>query len=301
MDYERKARNVTYFNASCKMYLRHDFRHTCAYCGVTEETLSPLQEVAEKYFEKDHFLPQKDELPERHKYSNLFYACQKCNGKKDSIVLPLNPCDDNIYSGEQSHIFGGTAETGFCVKARTVKGENYISALELNSRYHVAIREKKQEYLRANIEAKKILDELRKSNKVDELSIKKIETAMYPIISAEDVKYLCGSSEFGIVFADVYNYLISKGYDCEIVFESNELDMIVTIGGLRYWVQLLQPSSAKECRVEIEKLRRWEEYSNLCGVLRYIPSVQVLRFYKIDFDSVDWSKKHWRIRDYEEL
>ncbi len=301
MDYERKTRNVTYFAPSCKMYLRHDFRHTCAYCGVTEETLSPLQEVAEKYFEKDHFLPQKAELPERHKYSNLFYACQKCNGKKDAIILPLNPCEDNIYSGEQPHIFGGNAETGFCVKARTTEGEKYIRALELNSRYHVAIREEKQESLRANIEAKKILDELRKSNKVDETSLKTIETAMYPIIKAKDVKYLCGSSEFGLNFAKVYNYLIDKGYDCEIIFEPNELDMIVTIDGVRYWVQVLELSNAKECRVEIEKLRKWKEYSGACGVFRYIPSIQVLRFYKIDFDSVDWNKKVCCIRNYEEL
>ena len=301
MDYERKARNVTYFASSCKMYLRHDFRHTCAYCGVTEETLSPFPEVAEKYFEKDHFLPQKDELPERHKYSNLFYACQKCNGKKDAIILPLNPCEDNIYSGDRPHIFGGTSETGFCVKTSTTAGKNYIEALELNSRYHVAIREKKQQYLQANTEARNILDELRKSNKVDEASIKKIETAMYPIITAEDVKYLCGSSEFGLGFVEVYNYLTSRGYNCEIVFESSELDMVLTIGSVRYWVQLLEPSCAKECRVEIEKLRKWKEYSNSCGVLRYIPSEQGLRFYKINFDSVDWSKKLCCIRDYEEL
>ena len=182
MDYERKERNVTYFTSSCKMYLRHDFKHTCAYCGVTEETLSSFSEVAENYFEKDHFLPQKDELPERHKYRNLFYACQKCNRKKDAVILPLNPCEDNIYSGKHSHLFGGTAETDFCVKARTARGENYIRALELNSRYHVEIREKQHARLRANLEAKKILDDLRKSNKVDELSIKKIETAMIIIV-----------------------------------------------------------------------------------------------------------------------
>lgn len=301
MDYERKTRNVTYFSSSCKMYLRHDFKHTCAYCGVVEETISPFTEISEKFFEKDHFWPQKDGTPERHQYSNLFYACKKCNGKKDAIVLPLNPCRDDIYSGAHPHISGGTAETDFTVCASTSEGTNYIEALELNSRYHVTIRQQQQEYLLANAEARKILFELRKSERIDEDSLKKIEAAMYPIITMADVKYLCGSSEFGECVGEVYNYLLSRGYNCEIILEANELDMVVTIDGVRYWVQILESSGAKECRIEIEKLQKWKDYAESCGLIRYIPNEQVLRFYRIDFDSVDWSKKRHCIREYREL
>lgn len=77
MDYIRKERNVTYNSDACKMYLRHDFRHTCAYCGIIEEAhyVTPL--VADGGFQKDHFYPQNgtgiDPLPstELHAYCEL--------------------------------------------------------------------------------------------------------------------------------------------------------------------------------------------------------------------------------------
>jgi len=301
MDYERKNRNVTYFSDSCKMYLRHDFKHTCAYCGALEDVTSPFPEIAELNYEKDHFLPQNEKFPERHQYSNLFYACRKCNGKKDEVELPLNPCVDDIYSGNEPHVVFGTSTTNFGVSSSTPEGKKYIELLELNSRYHVSLREQQQEYLQASAEAKEILDKLRESQKLDESLLKAIEAAMYPKKNHDIVKYICGTSKFGLLFADTYHYLLSKGYICEIILENNELDMKVKIDNVQYWVQLLPLSDAEQCRIQVSKLKEWEKLGVPCGIIRYKPLNRAVYFYKIDFKNVDWERNVYSISSYTQL
>lgn len=301
MDFERKMRNITYHAPACKMYLRHDFEHTCAYCGIIEETISPTQEIAEDYFEKDHFMPQSNKSPECHEYRNLFYACRKCNNKKDNVLLPLNPCKDNIYKGDSPHIWGGTAETDFCVDSSTTVGKKYIEDLELNSRYHVSIRQKQYERKNANDEATKILNELKENKKLDEVSLQAIESIMEPRIESERVKNLCGSSAFAVYFADTYEYLISEGYVCDIVLEPNELDLKITIDGEQYYARVLPSCDAMHCRIQTYILAEWKKLDCMCGVLRYIKSENKIHFYKIDFDKIDWDKTLYCVKEFVEL
>ena len=56
---------------------------------AVEEFKSPIPEVADESFEKDHFIPQHDNPPAPHGYSNLYYACTRCNNKKDAISLAM--------------------------------------------------------------------------------------------------------------------------------------------------------------------------------------------------------------------
>lgn len=60
-------------------------------------------------FEIDHFKPQSLNLPDTHKYHNLYYSCEKCNNEKSDIwdTKLLDPCTDDIFSGINPAIIGG--------------------------------------------------------------------------------------------------------------------------------------------------------------------------------------------------
>ena len=61
------------------------------------------------FFEIDHFKPQSLNLPDTHKYHNLYYSCEKCNNEKSDIwdTKLLDPCTDDIFSGINPAIIGG--------------------------------------------------------------------------------------------------------------------------------------------------------------------------------------------------
>lgn len=294
MDYVRKRRNVTYHSDSCKMYLRHDFNHKCAYCGAIEEAISFIPETADKFFEKDHFLPQHDGTQGMHDYPNLYYSCTSCNNKKDSITLPLNPCSHNIYSGENPHVQGGTPETDYILRGITPEGKEYIAALELNSRYHLSIRQKQHAWLCAKTESWKILQDLQNSGKVNAADLKQIaEVLKYPMEN-DRIKCACGGSKYAVAFADACHYLASKGYNPEVIFEEHEMDIKVAIGANTYWGSIRISDSIKECRIKTTVLEERRKKNAPYGLFVYIPTSATMCFYEIDFDAVDWTQKQHR-------
>jgi len=60
-----------------KPYLRLDFRWRCCYCGVRERKWG-----GQSHFAVEHFQPKKLFPLLETTYSNLYYACDKCNGCK---------------------------------------------------------------------------------------------------------------------------------------------------------------------------------------------------------------------------
>lgn len=298
MDYERKRRNVTYHSDSCKMYLRHDFKHKCAYCGVVEEFVAILPEVANKYFEKDHFVPQNDNPPEVHAYSNLYYSCISCNNKKDAIALPLDPCSHNIFGGENPHIKGGTPETDYILTGKTEEGEAYITALELNSRYHIEIRENQYAWSCAQAESMKILCDLKEKQALDPADLKMIGIRLRIPYGTDPFKCICGGSKYAIDFIDACHYLESKGCKPEIKLEENEMDITAVVGTDTYWGTVRISDSIKECRVKTSALRERRKKGEAYGIFMFIPTNNTMCFYHIDFESVDWSKREYRTSVY---
>lgn len=298
MDYIRQKRNITYNSDSCKMYLRHDFCHKCAYCGAIEEALSLIPEAADKLFEKDHFLPQHDDAPDMHDYPNLFYSCTSCNNKKNAILLPLNPCSDDVFSGEVPHVQGGTEKTKYIFKGTSPKGEEYITALELNSRYHLLIRQSQQAWLQANAESWNILQDLRRKGKLDTSDLQQIAAILYHSPTIDPFRYICGGSKHAIAVAEACRYLVSNGYDTEIVFEENEMDIKVTLGQKTFWGTVRISESIKECRVKTAVLEERRKKNVPYGLFVYVPSTATMYFFEIDFGAVNWAKKEYRTSNY---
>lgn len=301
MDYIRKKRNVTYHSDSCKMYLRHDFGHKCAYCGAIEEALSLIPEAADKLFEKDHFLPQHDDTPEMHDYPNLFYSCTSCNNKKDTILLPLNPCSDDIFSGEDPHVQGGTDETNYILKGTSQKGEEYITALELNSRHHLLIRQSQQAWLHAKTESWNILQDLQKKGKLDTSDLQQITAMLNHSPTMDAFRHICGGSKHAIAVADACHYLVSNGYDTEIIFEENEMDIKVTLGQKTFCGTVRISDSIKECRIKTAILEERRKNKVPYGLFIYIPTTETMYFFEIDFNAVDWTKREYRASNYIQL
>lgn len=301
MDYERKRRNVTYHSASCKMYLRHDFKHRCAYCGVIEEFKALVPEVADESFEKDHFVPQHDNPPELHGYSNLYYSCTRCNNKKDAISLPLDPCADYIFSGESPYIKGGTADVNYVLSSESTEGNEYIASLGLNSRYHVMIRKEQEAWLRAHEESERILQELQDKQALDPEDLKLMALRLGISSHADPYKHLCGGSEYAVDFAEACHFLESKGYQPEIKFAEDELDITAVIDEITYWGTVRISDAVKACHIKTAVLRERKKVNVPYGIFTFVPATKTMCFHEIDFDSVDWSKKEYRASAYVQL
>lgn len=301
MDYIRVQRPIKYTSESCKMYLRHDFNHRCAYCGISEKMLSPNPAAAEMHFEKDHFLPQSGGYKNVHIYSNLFYACEKCNKIKDNILLPLNPCEDDIYSGKNPVIQGGSEETNYILSSSTPAGEKYIQSLQLNSRYHIYMRKIWQKHIQRIQECSKILAKLKDSQGLSLDEIKFIESSLEPEEDISSIEYLCGHSSYGLNFINAVTLLTSLGYTCKTVFKENLLDMHINISGVEYYAHLKIVNKTQDCRFPIPILRYWQTLNVPCGILQYITPTQKLRFHAIDFKTINWSQKTQIIDSFVDL
>lgn len=127
MEYVRKQRWANYSSPKCKEYLRNDFSHECAYCKLQEQEVGF---VGLDFFEIDHFKPQFLDLPDTHKYHNLYYSCEKCNNEKSDTwdTKLLDPCTDDIFSGSNPAIVGGKKKININTLPKTV-GEPFILIL----------------------------------------------------------------------------------------------------------------------------------------------------------------------------
>lgn len=301
MDYQRRDRHVTYNSPSCKMYLRHDFEHRCAYCGAVEEILSPIPSARELLFEKDHFVPQDSGASDVHKYPNLYYVCKKCNGLKDNLRLPLDPCVDDIWYGDNPQLKIGDASRGFFVDPQTPAAEQYVRILQLNSRYQLEVREEFKRQITRKKEQEQLLSQLEAYPGLDPSLVSQIRAAMAPASSVDCVESLCGSSSWGRKMADAYNQLVSLGYACQLTLSDAPCDIIITINEVIYHAEIRIGQESDAFRMDCSLLASWQEKYPHVGIIKYIPEGQQLLFYKIDFEQVDWSKKTFLVSQYTSL
>lgn len=291
MDYQRRERQVTYHSPSCKMYLRHDFKHRCAYCGIIEEILSPVPSARELLFEIDHFLPQDSGTPDVHKYSNLYYSCKKCNGLKDNKRLPLDPCTDDIWYGDCPQFEIRDADKDYFVEPKTPAAEHYAEILQLNSRFHIEVREELKRQISRKQERERLLAQLETHPGLDPTFVSQIRAAVTPISSANSVESLCGTSAWARSVVTAYNILSSKGYGCEIVFNDFPHDVSIVIDGIEYHAQLRINKTQTACRISCELLSVWQKSHPQMGILQYVLDTQSILFYKIDYGKIDPNKK----------
>ncbi|MCB1035454.1 MAG: HNH endonuclease [Acidobacteria bacterium] len=133
--------------AQFKQDLRKEFNCKCVYCCMPDGfgTLDS--------FGVDHYLPKS--LPQYAHlelvYSNLFYACNRCNQlksnrdpKKDGHFIP-NPCDHRMADYVQY--------AGIDVVYRNRKGEYFIDALRLNEEERLRVRDRITDYIAAVVQA----------------------------------------------------------------------------------------------------------------------------------------------------
>lgn len=290
MDYERRERQATYHSPSCKMYLRHDFEHRCAYCGAVEELLSPIASARELLFEKDHFVPQASGASDVHKYPNLYYACKKCNRLKDNLLLPLDPCVDDIWFGDNPQLIIGDADKGFFVDPQTPAAEQYSEILQLNSRYQLEVREELKRQVARKKERELILSQLESYPGLDPTLVSQIRTAMTPASSVDRIDSLCGCSTWGQKFAAAYNRLVSLGYACQLTLSDAPCDIIITIDEVIYHAEIRIGREPNTFRIPCNLLASWQTNHPHTGIIKYIPESQQLLFYKIDFGQIDWNK-----------
>lgn len=127
-----------------KKFLRIDFEHCCAYCGVRE-----AQDGGSKKFHVDHYKPKSKFPEESNNYSNLYYSCSDCNILKGNYWpspvqwlmshLIINPCD---YDYEEHY---DTSQFAWSGKTRVASWN--IDRLRLNSPKNVRFREDSKVYL----------------------------------------------------------------------------------------------------------------------------------------------------------
>lgn len=306
MDYIRKERNVTYHSDACKMYLRHDFGHKCAYCGIIEEAhfINPL--VADDGFEKDHFYPQNgtgiEPLPaaELHAYPNLFYSCSKCNNLKDNVLLPLNPCENSIFSGDSPYIRIVKKEGDLLAESDQPEGNAFIAQLDLNSRHHIELRKEQDKWQKVMLESSQTLKAISASGSLSPDAISVLEEALN-LRQTDEALGICGGSSYGLSIREVYRYLDEQGYDPKIVFEEQELDVQITIEETTYLAKVYPLNGASYCKIKTSVLSEWQKRNMPCGILRFQENPMEVRFYCVDFDSVSWDKLEYRIDNYISL
>lgn len=146
-----------------KPYLRLDFFFRCAYCGITEYRWG-----SDRNFVVEHFRP-KSRFPKLAcTYSNLYYACNRCNDFKSDIWPSAllfkkgygwaDPCASEVYVEHLSELEDGT------VAARTNIGEYTRTHLRLNGRPYLVQWRRERRELIADVEATtKIIERVRSS------------------------------------------------------------------------------------------------------------------------------------------
>jgi hypothetical protein len=119
-----------------KVWLRDEFAFRCAYC-LTRELWYPNRHAA---FSVDHILPRAKRPELDCRYSNLAYACLRCNSLKRDVVT-LHPC--NVAIGQHIRF-----QRNGLVTARTPKGIEFIRLFRLNAPTEIEERVAKLRILR---------------------------------------------------------------------------------------------------------------------------------------------------------
>lgn len=289
MEYQRKFRWANYKTPKCKEYLRNDFSHECAYCKLQEKEVGFIDA---NYFEIDHFRPQSDEdqVFNPHLYSNLYYACEKCNGEKNDTwsEMLLDPCKEDVFSGGCPTIVGGyNANSLYKYTAQNDKGSYYIDTFKLNSRYHIRIRKRRINRKNNIHQIDVLIDEI-----LHKLDSKKELINLEQLIKQLDQLRLSKKKELSDLSSDenfelVENYLTLRGIKNSIVFEEYNMDIKIKREEVSYYCELIIDESDNDNEVKLkfldtEKLKIWfKKLRYQFGMLYYYSKLDKLYFYPI--------------------
>jgi 5-methylcytosine-specific restriction endonuclease McrA len=118
---------------SYKDWLRDEFEFRCVYC-LARETWYPS---GDHEFGVEHILPKS--LPEyehlANVYTNLLYACNRCNRAKGIRILLLDPCRESF----SKHMY---VESTGEIKWFTIEGQKIVRMLRLNDATRTEFRRK---------------------------------------------------------------------------------------------------------------------------------------------------------------
>lgn len=289
MEYQRKYRWANYQTPKCKEYLRNDFSHECAYCRLQEKEVGL---VDANYFEIDHFRPQSDgdRAFNPHSYSNLYYACEKCNSEKSDTwsEILLDPCKEDIFSGECPPITGGyNANTLYKYIEQNDRGGYYIDTFKLNSRHHIRIRKRRINRQNNIHQIDTLIDEIlhkfKSKNNLENLEQLIEQLDNLRLSKKEELSNLSKDEQF----ESVENYLTSRNVKNDAVFEEYNMDIKIKIDEVSYYCELVVDNSdtdneVKQKFLDTEKLTIWfEKLIYQFGILYYYPKLDKLYFYPI--------------------
>lgn len=230
MEYIRKQRWANYLSPKCKEYLRNDFSHECAYCKLQEQEVGI---VGLDFFEIDHFKPQSLNLPDTHKYHNLYYSCEKCNNEKSDIwdTKLLDPCTDDIFSGINPAIIGGKKENHYKYIAKNDRGTFYINTFKLNSRTQIRFRKARENHENSLHTINTLIDEilLKFQHNAELHDLKDL------IFQLDNLRHLKQQELDKLpkdeMFEKAEEYLNDKGIENSLVFEEYNMDFKMKFNG----------------------------------------------------------------------
>lgn len=282
MIHSRKRHWVKYRSEKCKLYLRNDFHFKCAYCEVREQDNPTMQETA---FEKDHFVSKFTDVPwDVDDYSNMVYACQKCNGTKSdqNVTLLLDPCKDDIYEGEHPHVQKMGEEQNYRVIGLTDKGKQFIESLQLNSGYYRQMRRKQFEKRYVREQISKFLDVLAPTDSREKSAVENYVDMLVECDETDD-QFRCGISKAGEQLYQILLDLKEKQIPYRLLLEHDDLDVEIQFQGRTYWCEVkcsdYEGEDGRGPRLKEEKRKAWEAYAQPCGVLYYYQKVGQLELH----------------------
>lgn len=289
MEYQRKFRWANYETPKCKLYLRNDFSHECAYCKLQEKEVGF---VDANYFEIDHFRPQSDDDQgfNPHLYSNLYYACEKCNGEKSDTwsEMLLDPCKEDVFSGVHPAVIGGyESDSLYKYTAQNDKGDYYIDTFKLNSRYHIRIRKRRINRQNNIHQIDVLIDEI-----LHKLESKKELVNFEQLVKQLDQLRISKRKELSGLSRDenfelVEEYLNIRGIKNSIILEEYNMDIKIKREEVSYYCELMIDDSDNDNEIkikflDIEKLKIWfEKLRYQFGILYYYSKLDELYFYPI--------------------
>lgn len=131
---------------SYKQYLRIDFLWRCCYCCIRETEYG-----GSRHFAVDHFQPKSDVPSLLSVYTNLYYACDSCNGYKSAHWPMQWELDlgfrffDACVDWAKDH-FSLQNDGKLLTKSKC--GEYTVLRVRLNRKPLVDLRQKRQEFIR---------------------------------------------------------------------------------------------------------------------------------------------------------
>lgn len=283
MEYQRKFRWANYETIKCKEYLRNDFSHECAYCKLQEKEVGLIDS---NYFEIDHYRPQSinNQSFNPHIYDNLYYSCEKCNSEKSNTWsdILLDPCKENIFSGEHPPIIGGyDVDSLYKYIAQDDRGTYYIDTFKLNSRHHIRIRKRRKNRENNIHQIDALIDEI-----LHKLNLKKNLTNSKQLIEQLDRLRLSKNEELSNLSRDenfeaVEDYLTQRGVKNSIVFEEYNMDFKIKINEISYYCELIvddldTDNEVKQKFLDKEKLTVWfDKLKYEFGILYYYTKLDI--------------------------